>query len=116
MPRPKNRGTIKPEGDNMNRIEILIRPKAEFRTRNDIAIHALSPTYAELVDHVQQAEKNMFKLIVIYTDKGESMHNIFNGNSTWNKLRRDFGDVRYGEVGYQHGRSLGGGFKIYLNE
>ena len=98
------------------KLEILIKPEHEFKTRSDIAIHAFKPTYNELLDHIEVATRDNFDLIVIYSNNKESMQNIFASQSTWNKLRRDFGDVRYGEVKYSHGRSLGDGFTIYFEE
>lgn len=101
----------------MNKLEILIRPVSEFRTRNDIALHSLEPSYDKLLELCSQAEKDMFPRIVIYTKRGfASRTNIKNGMSTWSRLIRDyaFADVRAGEVGFKHGTSDGDGFTIYF--
>ena len=99
-----------------NRIQILIKPSAEFGVRTDVAIHMKSPTYDDLLDGLERAERGMFNLIVMYTDKSVwKMGNLKASQSTWNKLRRDFGDVRFGEVGPRY-TSLGTGFTIYFDE
>lgn len=102
-----------------NLLQILIRPESEFRTRKDVAIHMLNPTVSELLDAIDVAERDMFDWIIIYVPpkRREKMSNIFASNSLWNQLRRSFGDVRYGEVGVNHGRSFvskGDGFQIYF--
>jgi hypothetical protein len=102
-----------------NKIQILIRDEAEFRQRNDIAIHLLNPTLHELLDAVNTAERDLFQWIVIYvpSKRRSSLHNIFASQSLWNKLRRCLGDVRFGEVGDNWGRSFvskGEGFTIYM--
>ncbi len=99
----------------MKKLEILIRPISEYGNRSDVAIHSLAPSYKTLVGHIETAQKDGFTLIVIYTlyNKKESMFDIFASNSTWNKLRRDYGNVRCGEVGFKHGNSLGDGFTLY---
>jgi hypothetical protein len=98
------------------KLEILIKDISEFRTRNDVAIHLANPTYNELLGAVQVAERDLFPRIVIYVSghKEVRMSNIFASNSTWNKLRRDLGDVRYGMIERRFGQVDGQGFTIYL--
>jgi hypothetical protein len=100
------------------KLEILIKPASEFRLRNDIAIHSLEPSYEHLLGLVDDALKDNFGRIVIYTKRGFwSRSNIKSGMSTWSRLIRDLGDnadVRAGEVGYKHGNSDGSGFTIYF--
>ena len=99
------------------KLEILLKPLEQFGTRNDVAIHLKNPSYSELIDSIEQAVKDMFPRIVVYSKISFwSRSNIKNGMSTWAKLIRDIdGDVRAGEVGFKHGRSDGDGFEIYLN-
>lgn len=97
-----------------SKIEILIRPKSEYGTRSDVAIHSQKPSVSKLCSHIDDALKNGFNRVVIYSNRKDSMHNIFNGRSTWNQLIRVYGDVRYGEVGFSYGRSVGDGFTIYM--
>ena len=97
------------------KLQIMIRPVSEFRTRNEIAIHVLEPTFNELIDCIEQAEKDMFPMIVLYSDK--TSFGSLKGNSLWNKLRKVFSDVRYGEVTASVGPScwgIGTGFTLYL--
>jgi hypothetical protein len=98
------------------KLEILIKQKTEFGKRNDIAIHLLEPTYNEILDAIHRAETDMFPRVVIYVDSERvvKMHNIFASNSTWNRLRRDFGDVRYGMIQRPFGQVDGDGFTIYM--
>lgn len=102
------------------KIEILIKTPAEFNTRNDIALHSLEPSYNKLIELIEEAQKDNFPRIVIYTKRSFwTRSNIKNGKSTWSRLNRDLGedaDVRAGEVGYKHGRSDGDGFTLYLKE
>jgi hypothetical protein len=101
----------------MEKLQILCRPTSEFRARNDVAIHLLEPTQVELLDAIEAADKDLFPMIVMYTDRLDSRSNVFNGMSTWNQLRKMFGDVRFGEVGNNYGRSfvsIGVGFQIYF--
>jgi len=97
----------------MNKLQILIKPTSEWTKRNDIAIHTLKPTVDELTRHIEDADAKGFDLIVMYSDKREQMQNIFASQSTWNQLRRIYGDVRYGEIAANS--STGEGFKIYFD-
>lgn len=99
------------------KIEIVIKRVDQFRKINAVAIHLLEPTVDKITDAVSQAERDGFEFIYIYTKRNWDVRsNIFNGNSTWNQLRRIYGDVRAGEVGCKYGRSVGDGFTIYLEE
>jgi hypothetical protein len=102
------------------KLEILIQPIENFRNRHDVAIHSLEPTYLELLDLIDQATKDNFPRIVIYTKRGFwTRANIKASQSTWSRLIRDLGpcaDVRAGEVGFKHGTSEGAGFTIYFND
>lgn len=102
------------------KIQIMIRSKSEFRKRNDIALHSLDPSFDKIVELIQDAEKDLFPLIVIYIDKNLDQMSNLKGNSTLNRLRKIFGDVRYGEVTANAGpRScwgIGTGFTLYLKE
>lgn len=101
----------------MHKLEILFKSTREFRQRNDVAIHILEPTFQEIVDAIERAERDMFPRIVVYSDRSKwGRFNIKASQSTWCKLIRLYGetaDVRCGEVGYKHGRSDGDGFTIY---
>lgn len=100
------------------KLEILFKPVSEFRNRNDIALHSLEPSYSKILSLIEDALKDQFPRIVVYTTRGFwSRSNIKNGMSTWARLIRDLGedaDVRAGEVGYKHGHSDGDGFTIYF--
>ena len=96
------------------KIEALIVSKDQWTKRNDIAIHLLEPSNNELLNAFLAAEKDMFSLIIIYTNEKKRYTNI--GNSAWEFLRDNLGDVRFGEVGFSHGRSIGDGFVWYPNE
>jgi hypothetical protein len=103
------------------KLEILYKPTSEYGTRSDVAIHALKPSYQELLGHIDTALKDMFPRIVVYCDTpnvcGGPQFNIKASMSTWSRLRRDLeADVRCGEVGFRHGRSDGDGFTVYFAE
>lgn len=102
----------------MRKLEIIIKPTSEFRqpTLSVPAIHSLEPNYVKLLSLIDDALKDNFKTIVIYTNRGFcTRSNIFK-NSTWNRLRRDLdADVRAGMVQREFGQYLGDGFTIYFN-
>lgn len=99
----------------MTNLKIMIKPIKEFGTRNDTAIHTLYTNYSDLLRKIEDARYKMFDLIVVYTDKDfRKMSNIFSNMSTWNRLRRDFGDVHCQELLDYTNVSIGQGFKIYL--
>lgn len=101
------------------KLEIMYKPIEQFGKRNDVALHSLDPSYDKLLELINDALKDMFPRIVIYSNKKNfgTISNIKNGASTWCKLIRDLGedaDVRAGEVGFKHGHSDGDGFTIYF--
>ncbi len=94
-------------------LHILIMPVHEWGSRNDVAIHLRSPDYRELCDSICTAERDLFSLIVIYTN--HCTHDSLKLNRLWNRLRKDYVDVRYGTFG-QITAHTGEGFKIYFQE
>jgi hypothetical protein len=104
------------------KIEILYRSVGEFGKRSDVAIHALNPTYGELLQHIDQALKDMFPRIVVYVSDpyvlSAPRFNIHASQSTWNRLMRDLGDsadVRCGMIQHQFGQVQGEGFEVYFD-
>ena len=100
------------------KLEIIFKPTDQFRSNSVSvpAMHSLEPTYDKLLSLIDDALKDNFQLIVVYTKRGfHSRSNIFT-NSTWNRLRRDLNaDVRAGMVERRFGQYLGDGFTIYFN-
>lgn len=101
------------------KLEILLRPKNEFKTRNDIAIHVLNPNFDKILSAIKDALKDNFPRIVIYSDSGWMTRMNVKKNSTFTKLLKAFdgiADVRAGMIEYRFGQYQGDGFQLYFNE
>ena len=101
------------------KLEIIIKPVSEFRQPSVKvpAMHSLEPNYDKLLSLIDDALKDNFETIVIYTKRGFfTRSNIFK-NSTWTRLRRDLdADVKAGMIQRRFGQYLGDGFTIYFND
>jgi len=102
------------------KIEIVIKSVDQWQKLNVVGIHSLEPSIQKIFSLIEDAEKDSFETIYIYTKRGFwSRSNIFASMSTWNQLRRAYGenaDVRAGQVCRRFGQCLGDGFTIYFRK
>lgn len=97
------------------KIEIVIKSVEQYGKIEAQGIHSLEPSYSKILELIDEALKDNFETIYIYSKRGfSSRTNIFK-NSTWNRLRRDLNaDVRAGMIQRRFGQYLGDGFTIYF--
>jgi len=95
-----------------NRLEILLRPAKEFGDRNDVAIHVRADSVRDFIEYVDQADKDNFDLIVVYSDNMNE--DAFSG-AAWGELKELLpdADIRLGQIQRQYGQVLGQGFTLF---